>query len=127
ARRRPPPGAGAGACAGLRYREAMRTGGVSGPPDRPAPAGQRRLLTAVLVLGVVAAAVLAIRAGPDEPGPSPPASTPASIRLAVVGDFGSTNSHEAAVAAMVGADDPDAVLTVGDNAYGSAGQDLAVG
>lgn len=105
----------------------MRTGGVSGPPDRPAPVGQRRLLTAVLVLGVVTVALLATRAGPDEPGPALPASTPASMRLAVVGDFGSTNSHEAAVAAMVVADDPDAVLTVGDNAYGSAGQDLAVG
>lgn len=124
----------------------MRTGGVSGPPDRPvgvgqshrplltagppirSPQWQRRLLTAVLVLGVVTAAGLATRAGDDHhPGPAPPASTPASIRLAVVGDFGSTNSHEAAVAAMVVADDPDAVLTVGDNAYGSAGQDLAVG
>ena len=61
------------------------------------------------------------------PAPDDPAATPASVRFAVIGDFGADNSHEADVAAMVTLDDPDFVVTVGDNAYGATGQDDAVG
>lgn len=81
-------------------------------------------------MGLLAAAALAttVAVARRSPGPdTPPASTPASVHFAVVGDMGSDNSHEAAVAAMVAADDPDFVATVGDNAYGAAGQDVAVG
>lgn len=85
------------------------------------------MLVGVLVLGALAMALVAASAGRSRPETQRPASTPATVRLAVVGDFGSNNSHEADVAAMIATDDPDAVVTVGDNAYGSAGQDTAVG
>jgi hypothetical protein len=42
---------------------------------------------------------------------------PARFTFAVVGDFGSGNSHETAVASMIASWHPDFVLTVGDNAY----------
>ncbi|HEY1366166.1 MAG TPA: metallophosphoesterase [Gaiellaceae bacterium] len=50
-------------------------------------------------------------------------SRAARFTFAVVGDFGSGNSNEAAVASMIESWHPDFVLTVGDNAYplGSAG------
>jgi hypothetical protein len=50
-------------------------------------------------------------------------SRAARFTFAVVGDFGSGNQNEAAVAAMIESWHPDFVLTVGDNAYplGSAG------
>ena len=41
----------------------------------------------------------------------------ARFTFAVVGDFGSGNSHETAVASMIESWHPDFVLTVGDNAY----------
>ncbi|HEY7398197.1 MAG TPA: metallophosphoesterase [Gaiellaceae bacterium] len=40
-----------------------------------------------------------------------------SFTFAVVGDFGTGNTHEAAVASMIESWHPDFVLTVGDNAY----------
>ncbi len=42
---------------------------------------------------------------------------PARFTFAVVGDFGSGNENEAAVASMIQSWRPDFVLTVGDNAY----------
>ena len=47
----------------------------------------------------------------------------ARFTFAVVGDFGSGNTNETAVASMIESWHPDFVLTVGDNAYplGSAG------
>jgi hypothetical protein len=42
---------------------------------------------------------------------------PAAFTFAVVGDFGSGNANEAAVASLIGSWRPDFVLTVGDNAY----------
>jgi hypothetical protein len=41
----------------------------------------------------------------------------AGFTFAVVGDFGSGNANEAAVASLIGSWRPDFVLTVGDNAY----------
>ncbi len=47
-----------------------------------------------------------------------PAETPAAtLRLAVIGDFGMDNQPEADVAALVASWAPDAVLTTGDNNY----------
>ena len=100
------------------------------PTQEGSPTSARRhryLLVGVLVLSALAMTLVAASAGRSRPETRRPASTPAAVRLAVIGDFGSTNSHEADVAAMIAADDPDAVVTVGDNAYGSAGQDTAVG
>jgi hypothetical protein len=42
----------------------------------------------------------------------------ASTRFAVIGDYGTGDDNEAAVAAMVKSWDPDLILTVGDNNYG---------
>ena len=48
------------------------------------------------------------------PTPFPPGST---IQFAVIGDYGSESSGEAAVAALVTSWEPDFVITVGDNNY----------
>lgn len=42
---------------------------------------------------------------------------PATFSFAVVGDFGSGNANEAAVASLIASWRPDFVLTLGDNAY----------
>ncbi|MCC6524904.1 MAG: metallophosphoesterase [Polyangiaceae bacterium] len=44
-------------------------------------------------------------------------STPAPLRLALIGDFGDDSSEEAAVAALVAGWSPDFVVTLGDNNY----------
>ena len=43
--------------------------------------------------------------------------TPTSVRFAVIGDYGSGNSDEAAVAALVKSWKPDFIVTTGDNNY----------
>lgn len=50
------------------------------------------------------------------------------VVFAAVGDFGTNNSNEAAVANLI-ADDfvPSFIVTVGDNSYGAAGMDVNVG
>ncbi|HZR96764.1 MAG TPA: metallophosphoesterase [Gaiellaceae bacterium] len=48
----------------------------------------------------------------------------ASFTFAVVGDFGSGTSNEAAVASLIESWHPDFVLTVGDNAYPEGAADL---
>lgn len=97
------------------------------PSAGPGRRRQRWLLTTGLgTLALVVVAAVAARS-PAPPPPQRPASTPATVSIAVIGDYGSVDSHEAAVAALVAAEAPDAVATVGDNAYGSAGQDAAVG
>lgn len=107
----------------------MTTGGAAGAADAGTRAGRSRwAVGALLAAGAVLAVLLVTVAGSRrDPGQAPPASSPAEVHLAVVGDMGSVNSHEADVAVLVAAAAPDAVVTVGDNAYGSAGQDLAVG
>lgn len=100
----------------------MTTGGG---PARSGRRAQRVALAGVLLAGALVAGVLVARRSPSTT--ASPASTPASVHFAVIGDMGSNNADEAAVAALVAADDPDFVATVGDNAYGAAGQDLAVG
>jgi hypothetical protein len=48
--------------------------------------------------------------------------------FAVVGDFGTNNSNEAAVANLISDDFvPEFIVTVGDNSYGAAGMDVNVG
>jgi tartrate-resistant acid phosphatase type 5 len=57
-------------------------------------------------------------------------TTPANIRFAVIGDFGSNQKPEADVAALVKSWQPDFVITVGDNNYpnGAASTiDLTIG
>jgi hypothetical protein len=48
----------------------------------------------------------------------------ARFTFAVVGDFGSGNSNETAVASLIGSWRPDFVLTVGDNAYPQGSPEL---
>ncbi len=89
--------------------------------------GQQRA-TLLVVLAASAAVVAAVAVAGRHPGRvDPPASTPAAVQFAVIGDYGSNNSHEADVAALVAAETPDVVATVGDNAYGNAGFDAAIG
>jgi hypothetical protein len=62
--------------------------------------------------------------GPTDPLPNPPSLA----RYAVIGDYGSATDDEAAVAALVDALAPDAVLTVGDNSYDTTdGKDSRIG
>jgi hypothetical protein len=49
---------------------------------------------------------------------------PSTFTFAVVGDFGSGTSDEAAVASLIESWHPDFVLTVGDNAYPAGSTDL---
>src|SRR6185369_14391450 len=46
-------------------------------------------------------------------------SSPATVRFAVVGDYGEDNSDEAAVAKLIASWNPDFVITTGDNNYPS--------
>lgn len=73
----------------------MTTGGVTGATTTGRRTRDGRwAVGAVLVAGAVAVALLVTVAGsrPD-PEEAPPASTPATIHLAVVGDMGAVNSH----------------------------------
>jgi predicted phosphodiesterase len=47
--------------------------------------------------------------------------------VAIIGDFGSGDASQRAVADLVAAEAPDAVLTVGDNVYSNAGYATLVG
>ena len=73
----------------------------------------------VAVLGMLGLAALSLAdprhgAGRTDVGPAPAAS---AVQVAVVGDFGMDDPHEAAVAEMVAGWDPDLVVTTGDNYY----------
>ena len=55
------------------------------------------------------------------------APAPGELRFAVIGDFGSGSSDEAAVANLVKSWKPSFVVTVGDDRYGARDYDAAVG
>lgn len=59
--------------------------------------------------------------------PSGPPPIPAVTRLGVVGDFGNGSGAAGRVASLVGSLDVEAVLTVGDNSYGSGAIDENIG
>ncbi len=52
---------------------------------------------------------------------------PATTTVAVIGDYGVDNADHAAVAGLVNGWNPDAVVTAGDNRYGSTTYDQVVG
>jgi tartrate-resistant acid phosphatase type 5 len=52
---------------------------------------------------------------------------PGALRFAVIGDFGSGTSNEAAVAELVKSWNPDFIVAVGDDRYGAGDYDAAVG
>jgi tartrate-resistant acid phosphatase type 5 len=52
---------------------------------------------------------------------------PVGLRFAVIGDFGSGNTNEAAVANLLKTWNPDVIVTVGDDRYGARDYDAAVG
>ncbi|MBI5839220.1 MAG: S-layer homology domain-containing protein [Chloroflexi bacterium] len=68
--------------------------------------------------------VLLLLLGTSPMTPSRAASSPASIRFAVIGDYGSSSQAEEDVANLVKSWNPDFIVTVGDNNYntGSAAQ-----
>ncbi|HLA67863.1 MAG TPA: metallophosphoesterase [Acidimicrobiia bacterium] len=55
-----------------------------------------------------------------------PAAT-GSTRIAVIGDYGDGSTREGRVASMISDWGPDAIVTVGDNIYSTAGYDRIVG
>jgi hypothetical protein len=66
---------------------------------------------------------LALAVAPAAPPRALPPGPPPTVRLAVIGDYGSVGAGEASVATLVAAWKPDAVLTVGDNNYPVGGGD----
>ncbi len=66
------------------------------------------------------------------PSGTPPTATPTpdsgdAINFALIGDFGTDDSNEAAVATLVASWNPEFIATVGDNVYGSHTFDETVG
>lgn len=53
--------------------------------------------------------------------------TPGTVRLAVIGDYGSGNARQGQVADMIASVGVDAIVTTGDNVYASTGYDRLVG
>lgn len=66
-------------------------------------------------------------ATPPPTSPTPVTTLHASPVIAVIGDFGSGDDDERAVADLVSSRHPDAIVTTGDNVYGSGGYDALVG
>ncbi len=73
---------------------------------------------------LVPSSVLLLALGMASPAAALP---PPSTEVAVIGDFGARTPGEAAVARLVLDRDPTAIVTTGDNAYGSAGYQASVG
>jgi len=103
---------------------------------------RRRALSSALAAGLLAVLVLAgACAPPSDSGTAPPGMTPtpsvtstapsaattaslgarAPLTFAVIGDYGTGDSHEAAVARLVASWTPAFVIAVGDDYYSSAG------
>ena len=95
-------------------------GGCTAAP--PAPPTTVFLTTAVAPTAT-ATPFAPVSATPLPPSPSPAshatasAFSPATVRFAVIGDFGKSGPAEAAVAALVHSWHPDFILSVGDNDY----------
>jgi len=95
------------------------------------PVLRRRCAELLCLAGVVS---LLTGCAPDPTGqsaPSPASTAPDSLSLddslAIIGDFGSGDDNERAVADLVARERPLAVLTVGDNVYSDAGYATLVG
>ena len=94
-------------------------------PSAFLPASRRAALAAVIAVG----ALLALAVRSTAPGPSLGAggarvtvpTSGAMTSLAVIGDFGTADAAETAVASLVAGWSPAAVLSVGDDYYASAG------
>src|SRR5262245_23482444 len=71
------------------------------------------------MLGACGVLILAIGAAAQTLRPT----APASVRFAVIGDYGRGSANEAAVADLVKSIGPEMVVTVGDNNYPSGGAD----
>jgi len=65
--------------------------------------------------------------GGDKPSPTPVDYSQVPQTIAVIGDYGVGDKHEAAVARMVNSFSPSITLTVGDNRYKKANYDRLVG
>ncbi len=76
---------------------------------------------------VVAALAVALAAAPTRPAAAQGGPEPQTVSFAVIGDYGSNDPGEAAVATLVDAADPAFIATVGDNAYAPHALDTAVG
>jgi predicted phosphodiesterase len=84
----------------------------------------------VVALSSVALSGCAVTSGAETLSPSTAATNAAFTAggtVAIIGDFGSGDANERAVADLVAAASPEAVLTVGDNVYTDAGYARQVG
>jgi tartrate-resistant acid phosphatase type 5 len=74
----------------------------------------------LVLVGLAAAGLSLLAAGLGSAAPGPATRAAGTVRVAVIGDYGSAAAYgpdEAAVAALVASWAPDFVLTVGDNNY----------
>ncbi len=55
------------------------------------------------------------------------AQSPTSIRFAAIGDYGDGSAEETAVANLINSWNPDFIISLGDNRYGSTNFDQTVG
>lgn len=74
---------------------------------------------AVPAVALALAAVALARGAGAQPVPRSESARGETVRFAVIGDYGSNGTAEAAVAALVHSLDPDFVATLGDNNYPS--------
>ena len=80
--------------------------------------GRFGIVALVLLLALAAIGVLATSGGGDASTPTAaPARPAATVRFAVIGDYGNGSSSEAAVAGLVKSWALDFVITTGDNNY----------
>lgn len=87
----------------------------------------RFLRAALALLTLVALAACSAPVAPSSKVTKKPQTPALSSTLAVIGDYGSGDENEQAVAALVAAAHPSAVFTVGDNVYSDAGYAHLVG
>jgi fibronectin type 3 domain-containing protein len=81
----------------------------------PEAFGRWRLRLGLVAAAVALAVLVAALPAPTKPGAA--AQEPGAVSFAVIGDYGSNDSNEAAVANLVKSWSPDFIVTVGDNNY----------
>lgn len=99
------------------------------------PRHPRRLRSWIVIVGacvIVSAGLTSCAASdgglaPESASPVTGSGTEGSDTIAVIGDFGSGDENERAVADLVAARNPDAIFTTGDNVYSNAGYAALVG
>ncbi len=87
----------------------------------------KHLILLSTLIGCLLAFLLSTVTPSPAPAISPAAQLSAPIRFVAFGDYGDNSSAEAAVAALVNSLNPDFIITLGDNSYGSNNIDDNIG